>query len=51
MHEQVGPVGNMIVIALQGKSPWLVQNDGIDSAVRELTEFMTMSCFVYKDQS
>ena len=32
-------------------SPWLYEEDGIDSAVRELSVFMTSRCLAYKDQS
>ncbi|CAB1105993.1 unnamed protein product [Ectocarpus sp. CCAP 1310/34] len=32
-------------------SPWLYEEDGVDSAVRELTVFMASRCLVYKNQS
>ena len=37
--------------ALRGKGPWLSQREGDEPAVKELVEFMTLRCFVYKNQS
>ena len=37
--------------ALEGKGPWLVEGDGVDAAVKELTKFMALRCFTFKKQS
>lgn len=34
-----------------GPSQWLRKEDGVDSAVRELSGFIASRCFVYKNQS
>ena len=31
--------------------PWLLETDGVDSAVNALTRFMASRCFVHKNQS
>ena len=36
---------------LSGLGPYLLQSDGVESAVKALTEFMTARCFVYRNQS
>ena len=37
--------------AARGKGPWLLEKDGVEEAVRELTTFMSYRCFVSKNQS
>ena len=37
--------------AARGKGPWLLEKDGVEEAVRELTTFMSYRCFVLKNQS
>ena len=37
--------------AARGKGPWLLDKDGVEEAVRELTTFMSYRCFVCKNQS
>ena len=37
--------------AARGKGPWLLEKDGVEEAVRELTTFMSYRCFVFKNQS
>ena len=37
--------------AIEGKSPWLAEGDGVDAAVKELTKFMALRCFAFKNQS
>ena len=37
--------------ATRGKGPWLLEKDGVEEAVRELTTFMSYRCFVCKNQS
>lgn len=37
--------------ARRNLGPWLSEEDGIDSAVTELTRFMASRCFVHKNQS
>ena len=37
--------------ALERKGPWLVEGDGVDAAVKELTKFMALRCFTFKKQS
>ena len=37
--------------ALEGKGPWLVEGDGVDAAVKELTKLMALRCFTFKNQS
>ena len=36
---------------IEGKSPWLAEGDGVDAAVKELTKFMALRCFAFKNQS
>ena len=37
--------------ACSNLGPWLLEEDGVDSAVTELTKFMASRCFVHKNQS
>lgn len=37
--------------ALEGKGAWLLERDGVDAAVKELTKFMALRCFSFKNQS
>ena len=37
--------------AIEGKSPWLAEGDGVDAAMKELTKLMALRCFVFKKQS
>ena len=37
--------------AARGKGLWLLEKDGVEEAVRELTTFMSHRCFVCKNQS
>ena len=37
--------------AAQEKDPWLLKTDGAEAAVVALTEFMTLRCFTFKNQS
>ena len=37
--------------AATGNGPWLLDKDGVEEAVRELTTFMSYRCFVCKNQS
>ena len=39
------------VRAAQGKSPWLLKANETDAAVFSLTEFMSLRCFTFKNQS
>ena len=34
--------------AIEGKSPWLAEWDGVDAAVKELMKFMALRCFALK---
>ena len=31
--------------------PWLLESDGVDSAITALTMFMALRCFVHKNQN
>ena len=37
--------------AIEGKSPRLAEGDGVDAAVKEMTKFMALRCFAFKNQS
>ena len=37
--------------AIEGKSPWLAEKDGVNAAVKALTNFMALRCFASKNQS
>lgn len=47
-----GDTESLLIVSSSGLGPpSLLQRDGGESAVRALTEFMTASCFVYRNQS
>ena len=37
--------------AIEGKSPWVAEKDGVDAAVKSLTSSMALRCFAFKNQS
>ena len=37
--------------AIEGKGAWLLERDGVDAAVTELTKFMALRCLSFKNQS